>query len=277
MRRGTIGVLAAIATVGGMSGAPAATVPATGTATQVLAVSRSSTTLDFKGSVFCATQTGTYRGTSLGAALRDSQGTWISRGMLFAEGSSETSASVNGQMIAGTRTVRTLGSSGYGFTFTVGWAPWETVNLKPPYTLHFAVGNFGFRLDQCTMSINGQTRTISRAGKAGYVDLGAPSQNLATINRGLDEAVRVEAWVPNGLRTIKLSGKRMFGSAPGVPLSRVVAWKPSAAGPEAPFAVLDGWSFGADAATRIDLANSGAWPTGQGSVPPVFVWFDLNS
>lgn len=263
------------------NGSASVAVPASGSSTQHFSVNLSSTTTDLKGSILCKDSSGTSRGTTLGAAVRDSAGTWISGGVLTAQSSLTPSVSVNGEVADGTRAVRTIGNGASGWTLHMTWLPHHTEGLKGPYRLYFSVGTFGQRLDRCTMKINDVARTISRKGRAGYVDLGAPKGNVAALNRGADGSIRVEAWVPAGPRTVTLSGGRMFGSAAGLPLNRVVAWRPSPAGPgpagaDAPFAILDGQSFGADAATRIDLLNAGAWFAGRGYTPPTFLWFDLG-
>lgn len=278
MRRGIrAGLVLALCIVGAAPvGGSAATIAPQATATQVLSISKSSSTLDFVGTIGCLSRTGTYRGTTLGAAARDSAGTWIAATLLVAEGSSDPSVAVNGEVVDGSRNVRTIGSGTNGWIYSVTWVPTDTVNLKPPYTLHFSVGSFGQKLSQCTMTLNGTQRPISSTGRGGYVDLGAAQGNVAAINRGTNEQLRLEAWVPSGLRTVTLRGGKFYGSAVSAPVSRVVAWKPSPAGADAPYAVLDGWSFGGDAATRLDLVNAGGWITGQGLAPPAFAWFDLG-
>ena len=258
------------------SGSASSAVAASGLSTQHFSVNMTSTATDLEGSISCLDSTGTSRGTTLGAAVRDSTGAWISGGLLVAQSSLTPSVSVNGEMASGTRSVRTIGDGASGWKLRMTWPPHFTQNLKGPYRLYFSVGTFGETLDRCTMKINGVTRTISRKGRAGYVDLGAAKGNLVALNRGTDESIRVEAWVPAGPRTVTLSGGRMFGSAAGLPLNRVVAWRPSPAGTDAPFAILDGQGFGADAATRIDLLNAGAWFAGRGYTPPTFLWFDLG-
>lgn len=268
--------LAVLALVLPTNGSASSVVPASGTATQVLSVTMSSATTSLKGSILCKDSVGTSRGTLLGAALRDAQGTWLSGGLLTAESSTAPSTSVNGEMTSGTRQVRTVGPGGSGWILMMTWPPQTTQGLQSPYQLYFSVGTFGERLGRCTMRINGIARTISRKGRAGYVDLGAPNGNLATTNRGTDESNRAEAWAPAGPRTVTLSGGRIFGSAAGLPVNRVVAWRPGPTGIDAPFAILDGQGFGADAATRIDLLNAGAWLSGRGFTPPTFMWFDLG-
>jgi len=268
--------LAALALLIPTGGSASVVVPSVGTSTQLLSANLQSNSPGMQGSIMCKDSKGTSKGTLLGAGVRDAEGTWISGGLLTAQSSMAPSTSVNGAMTSGTRQVRTVGGGASGWILRMAWPPQYTQTLKAPYRLYFAVGTFGERLDRCTMRINGIVRPISRTGRAGYVDLGAPNGNLATTNRGPDESIRAEAWVPAGPRTVTLSGGRMFGSAAGLPANRVVAWRPTPAGVDAPFAVLDGQSFGADAATRIDLVNAGAWLAGRGFTPPTFMWFDLG-
>lgn len=171
--------------------------------------------------------------------------------------------------------MRTIGSGFVGYSYRVQWLPTMTRDLEAPYRLYFAVGTFGQTADRCRMAINNVPATVARTGRGGYIDLGAADGNAATFNRGPDESIRVEGWVPSELRTVTLSGRRVFGSAFVVPVNRVIAWRPGATGVEAPYTVLDGLGFGADGATRIDLVSTGTSITGRGLVPPAFVWFDL--